>query len=1150
MTMKDVGREPEHGIAIIGLSGIFPSGSSPDRFWENLTAGLDCIRELPANRKEVNDPYVQIAGGAQGDGISYAKRAYLEEIDLFDYPFFHLSPEEASLMDPAQRLFLQTVWHLLEEAGYSGRKLEGTRTGVFYGYSGSAELTYSQMAAELQPEDREQALLGNLISLLPSRISYLMDWRGPSMVVDTAGSSSLVALHQACQSIRLGECDQAVVGTGRVMTVPLDHAASHRPDSGEAVAAVMVKSLKQALADNDHIHAVIRGSAVNQDGRSFAAGGQDAQSLEALLAEAWENAGINPASLSFIEGHGTGESEAELLELLSLHKALTRYGQAPGQCAFTSVASHTGHLQHAAGLTGLVKSVMALKHRGLPPMQRVQASPARQELLKDSPVYYADKPISWAEQQGPLYCGISSFGMGGTNCHMVLEEAPFAGTVDAPLEGTFMLTLSAESEAALSRLIHLYADAVEKLEEADLPHLCYTANTGRGHYRQRIAMLVRRKGELLEKLTRLFSQPLATVKEPGIYYGALTPDHDEAQGDECFEGEWAELCQAYVDGAELAWSRLYDHKRHRRLSLPLYPFEKLRCWVGLKTVESKDFREPAPDPIGTAEPPNRELMAEEAASAAEPAPSIREKVKELFSYYLGFDEMNEEISFYELGGDSIAAVKIVNDINKALQKNATVVDLFKHASISQFSDFLEQMKGEADSTERTVRRQEKRAHYPLSPSQRRLFVMTQFQPELTMYNMPHSVVIEGPLDANRLQAAMNKLIGRHEALRTSFQFVENEPVQVIHDHAEINIEIYPETLDEAEIRNAQRAFTRTFNLATPPLMRAALARLGTDRHVCFLDMHHIVSDGSSMAIFMKELMHYYEFGSELEPLSIQYADYSVWLNEQAASGHQDKLREFWLGKFADRLPVLPLPTDYGRADRRRFEGAQIELTLGKEHTELLYQFSRKTGATTYVILLAVYHLLFTKYSGQEDIIIGTWVQGRPVKELNELIGMFVQTIPMRNRCSREMTFAEFIRQVQDNTLQAFEHQDYPFEDLVNGLNVKRDLSRNPLFDVAFSLQNMDKPVMASPSLRMELLPTHNDIALFDITLYVHEGEDGLTSKWEYDASLFHAETIMKWGNDYFGLLASLLNLPDAPLGDHNGLIFEKQLEVENVEFLF
>ncbi|PWK14998.1 condensation domain-containing protein [Tumebacillus permanentifrigoris] len=1135
------GHSPEaRDLAIIGMSGTFPMASSLQQVWENQIRSLDCIRELPANRREAIDHYVQATGGSARDGNSYAKRAYLEEIDGFDYAFFHLSQAEASFMDPTQRLFLQSVWHVLEEAGYGGNQLQGTRTGVFYGTSETPEYKYSQMVTNVQPEDRVQATLGNLTSLIPSRISYLMDWRGPSMVIDTSGSSSLVALHQACQSIRAGECEQAVVGTGWLNLLPLEDPAAAGKGSGEAVMAVLVKSLEKAVADGDHIHAVIKGSSVNQDGRSFAIGGPNASAQESLLVQAWEDAGIDPASLSFIEAHGALETEADLLELESLHRALTSYTDAPKHCAVTSVVSHLGHLQHATGLAGLITSVLALKNRQLPPMHHLASNRALPESLANSPLYLAEQVQMWTEQQHPLRCGVSSFGISGTNCHVVLEEAPAVRRVDEPSGADLLFTLSARSESVLQKLIGDYLDVVKGCEEADLQHLCYTANTGRGHYEHRIAMVIHNQADFVEKLTQLRDQSLASVQRAEVYYGFTASELVEAAQPELYQLGLAALCQAYVAGTDLEWSRLYAQQQYRKLSLPVYPFEKHRCWIGMQPTETPVVREH--EPVATA-------VAQVEAAPEATGPTLEQTVKELFCHYLGYDEIDEAESFYELGGDSIVAVKIVNDINNALHQDVTIVDLFNHPSVQEFCAFLEQVQADTSRSVSTIQRLEPRAFYPLSPSQRRVFVMTQFEPQLTMYNMPHAAVIEGRLDINKFQAALNRVIRRHDSLRTSFEFVQHEPMQVIHDHVDVEIEMYSHPIEEAQIQDELRAFTKLFDLKKAPLIRVALAELTNQKHVCFLDMHHIISDGTSMSIFVNELLHQYESESELAPLSIQYKDYAVWQNDRLQAGQQEKLEQFWADKFSDRLPVLALPTDHSRPERRSFEGDLLQVTLGKEQTELLYQFSKRTGVTTYVILLAAYHLLLTKHSGQEDVIIGTWVQGRPVKELNELIGMFVQTIPMRNHAGREMTFTEFLKQVQANTLQSFEHQDYPFEDIVNNLNLKRDLSRNPVFDVAFSLQNMDKPVMNSQSLQMELLPTHNGVALFDITLYMYETEEGLTSKWEYSTSLFEAQTIEQWGQDYYELLLHLVNHPDVPLAESD-LIFQKQVEVENVEFLF
>ena len=612
-------------IAVIGMHGSFAEAQNIQEFWEILKAGRDCIRELPQGRKRDVDQLVKRSGKFAGE-VDYLKCGYLGEIDKFDGGFFDISPREASLMDPNQRLFLETAWKAVEDAGYGGKLLEGTKTGVFVGYSSDFGREYKQLMELAGNGADSQPVSGNIKSIIAGRLSYKLDLKGPSLMVDTACSSALVAVHLACRSIRQGECRMAIAGSVKVALTPLDtgermgiESSSARArtfdDSsdgtgfGEGVAAVILKPLGRALKDNDNIYAVIKGSACNQDGASIGLTAPNSAAQEELLLEAWKDAGIDPLSISYIEAHGTGTKLGDPIEIEGLSGAFGRYTGRKQFCAIGSVKTNVGHLDNAAGMAGLVKAILALKNRQLPPTLHFEA-PNRKINFEESPVYINNRPGPWETHGFPRRCGVSSFGLSGTNCHVVLEEAPprEAGAGKGTEEDPQVLALSAKSRAALEEQVKQYLALVKTGFEVELEDVCFTANTGRGHYNFRLALVFSGWEELEEKLEKLEETPWKGLEGEGIYSGehkvvaerhltgregeitahtrslmsgAAAAMLEEAGHKAKDEGFLQELCSFYVKGAEVDWNRLYAGGKRRRVSLPTYPFERRRCWLEL-----------------------------------------------------------------------------------------------------------------------------------------------------------------------------------------------------------------------------------------------------------------------------------------------------------------------------------------------------------------------------------------------------------------------------------------------------------------------------------------------------------------------------------------------------------------------------------------
>ncbi|MGB7604797.1 MAG: amino acid adenylation domain-containing protein, partial [Lutisporaceae bacterium] len=430
-----------------------------------------------------------------------------------------------------------------------------------------------------------------------------------------------------------------------------------------------------------------------------------------------------------------------------------------------------------------------------------------------------------------------------------------------------------------------------------------------------------------------------------------------------------------------------------------------------------------------------------------PSNKIEEKLSEIWSEVLGIERVGINDNFFELGGHSLKAINIAAKINKELNVSVPLREMFKTPTIKGLANYVE---GTKQSMYSKIEAVEEKEHYTLSSAQKRIYTLQQFEEDSISYNMPMVMTIEGELDKTKLEETFNKLIQRHEALRTSFELVDGEPIQVVHKSVSFEIE-YTEA-DKEKAEEIAAGFVKAFDLSKAPLIRVALAKIKDKEHMLMIDMHHIISDGVSMGILIKEFIELYD-GKELPRLRIQYKDFAAWQNELFKSGEINKQEEYWLKAFDGEVPVLNMPTDYQRPSIQSFEGDSLSLELSEELTNKLKQIAKETGSTMYMVLLSAYNVLLSKYSGQEDIVVGSPIAGRPHADLENIMGMFVNTLAMRNFPQGNKTFKEFLEEVKANSLLAFENQDYQFEELIDKLNVTRDLSRNPLFDVMFSMQN-------------------------------------------------------------------------------------------------
>lgn len=600
-------------VAIIGIGVRIGAREDLDSLWEDLHAGRDFVRPLPEPRRR-EALRIAAALGLSPAELHQAEMAYLEEIDKFDFAHFRMAPQKAALLDPREKIFLETAWHAIEDAGYSRARLKGTRTGVFLGESsGSAD--FSRVLDAAGVADGNQMLESLTPSMAASRISYLLDLKGPALLVDTACSSALSALCLAMDALRSGRCEMALAGAIKLHMLPFRPAGRTEIESpdwrthsfdddaagtggGEASIALLLKPLDRALADGDPIHAVLRGAAMNQDGASSGITAPNAEAQAEVIDRAWKDAGVHPDSLVFIEAHGTGTRLGDPIEVEGLTKAFRRYTGRAQFCALGSVKANIGHTDHAAGLAGLLRAVLCLKHKEAAPAIHYHR-PNRNIRFEESPLFVNSEPLPLERGDAPLVCGVSSFGLSGTNVHVVLEEAPGPERHTHASQSRLLLPLAARTGELVREQAARLKRYLESHPEIPLADVAFTLATGREHLGARAAILADSLQELISKLEML-SAAAESRPAQGVFFGfhravpaskavlldgEVTEETVEsltATATKTNPASLAELARLYVSGARLQWESLFGSEKPRRCFLPGYPFERSRSWPEIR----------------------------------------------------------------------------------------------------------------------------------------------------------------------------------------------------------------------------------------------------------------------------------------------------------------------------------------------------------------------------------------------------------------------------------------------------------------------------------------------------------------------------------------------------------------------------------------
>ncbi|TWK28223.1 hypothetical protein CHCC20372_0858 [Bacillus paralicheniformis] len=572
------------------------------------------------------------------------------------------------------------------------------------------------------------------------------------------------------------------------------------------------------------------------------------------------------------------------------------------------------------------------------------------------------------------------------------------------------------------------------------------------------------------------------------------------------EGEETELC-AYIEGQDQKTARTELGKRLPAYMMPS-SFIEMRDWP--VTPSGKLDRKALPAPDGAAE--RRAYTA--------PQTITEMKLAKLWEEVLKYGPAGTRDHFFEQGGHSLKATALVSRIAKAFGVQVPLKEIFAKPTLEELAAVIQELD---ESPHAAIEPADKQDTYPVSSAQKRMYVLQQLEDGGVGYNMPAALKLTGPFDRARLDEVFRQLIRRHESLRTSFETgADGEPVQRIHDDVPFQL---------MELAAAED-FVRPFRLQEAPLFRAALVKEAEESHLLLVDMHHIISDGVSVGTLIREFSELYA-NRMLAPLRIQYKDYAVWQQAFKHGEAYNRQEAYWLKQLDGELPVLELPADNARPAVRSFAGDHVSFSLDADTSSGLYKIARDNGCTLYMVLLAAYSTLLARLSGQEDIIIGSPIAGRPHKDLEPVIGMFVNTLAIRTQPAENKCFSDFLKEVRETALEAFEHQDYPFEELVDRLDVVRDMSRNPLFDVMFALQNMERESLTLHNLHLTTIAHDaHKVSKFDMTLYAAE-EDQETIRFdvEFNTDIYQKQTIKKWLSYYIHILHHVIEHQNIHLGD-------------------
>ncbi len=1452
MNGNSINEDLQDCIAIIGISGKFPGANNINDYWKNISEGIESISRYSREELEskgVNPELLDNQNYVYANGI-------IEGAEEFDSGFFGFTPREADYMDPQQRIFLETCYNAIENAGYASDKTDNF-IGVFGGSGPNNYILKNLIKSPVALKNlgELQATTNNSKDYLTTYVSYKLNFKGPSLDIQTACSTSLVSVHIACLNLLTYQCNMALAG-GVFIQVPRGKGYMYYPGEifskngccrpfdkdadgmlfGEGAGVVVLKRYEDAVRDNDTIWAVIRGTAINNDGSDkvgFLAPGVNGQIDAISRAQAF--AGVSPDKISYIETHGTGTKIGDPIEIEALSKVFKTSTERKNFCALGSVKANIGHLDAGAGIAGLIKTVLALKNKKIPPSINFN-SPNPNLNLNDSPFYINTELKGWETNGEPRIAGVSAFGVGGTNAHCIVQEAP-QQSLNHSEKDYHILCLSAKTKEALERQksdLHAFFNTFK----GELADVSYTLLNGRKNYKYRAALFVhdtqnaqdrllkcatgvqsKIKPEITFLLTGQGSQYVGMAKDlynefnlfktivndsheylsqfhidlkkilfenegninntgcaqPAIFViqyaiyklleefnikptylvghsiGEITaacisglirfkdalrlvsvrgrlmqaqkpgsmlsvqlpvseirkivpedidialinaPDFCVVSGENesinefniflkeqypntstvklktshAFHsrmmdpvmdefkselsniefgdinipfisnttGTWAKkemvsdikywanhirstvnfkdgikevienknvilievgpgtslttlltqfdtdsrknisiptirhpknkvsdscffldaISKIWINGGEQYFSDYYKDEVRSRIPLPTYPFEKRKHWI--EPIDAFDFnvKNDSVPKTNNLEQNNSNDISNKIDyldSNSHSLTTTQESILKIWIELLGIDEINIKDNFFNLGGHSLIASQVINRINDLFKTDLPLGSLFDYPSIEEISEKIEK---EDSKNHESISFEKIKGdkNLPVSQDQLRLWILHQFDKN-PAYNIPFTYSLKGNINYDLLKKSLNEVFNRHAILRSKVETVGLAPALTLNPKDQFLIKKIDFTrIVKGNLTKTINSFLKDeirtlFDIANDNLYRAYLIKLSDQESIFHITIHHIIFDGWSWGIFVEELNQIYSQITEgrtssLPPIEYQYYEYANWQHKYLQEKNFESSVSYWKNRLKNHPEKINFPFDFKRPNRQNGLGGREFFKISKELTNSLKTLSKKNNITEFTTYLSAFSVLLNRYSGDNDICIGTPTANRPNSILEKIIGFFVNTIVLRLNIDKELTFNDFLNQSKKVVLEALEHQELPFEKLVEVIQPKRQININPIYQVLFAWQNTPRPPISLPNIETERYSVPEGVSPLDITVYMWEENGIIEGEIEYNIDLLTSKTIKRIKDNFVKLLESICYNPDSLLRDLD-CISETEMEQLN-----
>lgn len=1054
-------------IAIVGISSRLPQSDNIFEFWNNLCSGNDCKGELERNRKYDCEKYLRFIGNDNLNNI-YSEGGYIKDYDCFDYKFFNITPREAELMDPHQRILLEESWKALIDAGYTEETIYGTNTGVYIGYTNDFRFNYWKMVSDIDPDSYSMAVAPNLSSIIPSRLSYVFNLKGPSMLIDTACSSSLVAIHTACEELKNHTCNLAVTGGVRINLLPVSnkdrnlgiespnfslYAFDENANGtvwGEGVVIFVLKRLKDAQKSKDHIYGIIKGTAINQDGMSAGITAPNPQAQTEVLVKAWEKANINPKDIEYIECHGTGTNLGDPIEVDAIDAAFKKYTNKRQFCGIGSVKSMIGHLDAVSGAAGLLKILLSMQYNRLPGNINFQ-TPNKAIVFENTSVYYVKEAQEWrCTKKKKRIAGLSSFGFSGTNCHLIIESTDFDNKSDINNhKENNLFVLSAKSIKALWNLLNEYNRFFEINSINSLEDICYTLCKLRPHYKERLAFVVKDICELKDKISSF------------VENGITDFDNEREKLKNIYKMQSSTIyvmAKNFMNGIVPIWDNIYSDENCKVVSLPTYEYERNRCWLTVPNITIKKDREKHFTEIENQYIDSKTVILH--GRDDNNFSKYENGLGLIWGKVMGFPEIDINSDFYEIGGHSIAMMQIVNITHEKFGVALSYSEFNENCTIKKLAELISSKNRTNDIIKYPQIISDENSLYdefPLTDIQMAYLLGRRetFEMGGVCTHVYLEVITE--LDIVRLERSLNKVIARHPMLHAIVESKGKQKILKEVPYYRIKIKDFSSNTKEQQkeiIEDERKVISHhVFEADKWPMIGVSALKLDKNKYYLFIEFDMLIADGSSLQIIGSDWMAFYEDEKvQLPKLKFTFKDYMRGLIELKNSNIYKGDKEFWL-KRLDTFPDAPhisFARDPELITKPHFN--RLSATFNKEKWKMIKKMAQELKVSTSALLCTAYAEVLAYWSNQPCMAINLTVFNRyPFnKEVESLVGDFTSVMLVEIDFNKTNIFEERVKAIQKEIMQNLEHRHYDGVEFIRELARKKNRIGEPIMPVVFT----------------------------------------------------------------------------------------------------